>query len=90
MQWLPREANVEADALTNLDFKGFTPGNRIEVKYSDIQCAVLPDIMGVSTELYKEVCEQRASNKKLTVGRTAGNKARKTAANKRMKWTDPW
>ena len=37
LQWLPREANTEADALTNLNFEGFTPGKRIEVNCTDIK-----------------------------------------------------
>jgi hypothetical protein len=90
LQWLPRDSNSEADALTNLNFEGFTPDKRIEVKSADIKWAILPDIMGVSMDLYNDVCKQRLVNKNMAAGKTAWNKARKTAANKRMKWADPW
>ena len=90
LQWLPRDANAEADALTNLNFEGFTPGNRIEVKAAEIKWAILPEIMGVSMDLYKDVCDQRLASKNAAAGKTARKQAYKTAANKRMKWTDPW
>ena len=37
MQWAPRDLNEEADALANLDFKGFTPELRIPVDLAKVE-----------------------------------------------------
>ena len=41
--WLPRLENEEADALTNMDFRHFSPGKRIPVCLETIKSRVLSD-----------------------------------------------
>ena len=36
LRWRPRDTNVEADRLTNGDFKGFDSGKRVRIQYRDL------------------------------------------------------
>ena len=36
LQWTPRDQNVEADQLTNQDFRGFDPEKKIHVDMSSL------------------------------------------------------
>jgi hypothetical protein len=46
--------------------------------------------MEVSMDLYQDVCNQRTIHQAVTGGKTAVANRKKKAANKRMKWSDPW
>jgi hypothetical protein len=85
--WVPRDDNKEADELTNLDYHSFDTANRILVDFGKIKWEVLPEILQVSGDLYKDVCQQRESHKVRGSGPVA---KRKRATAGKLKWTDPW
>ena len=41
LQWIPRERNTEADALTNDDFSGFAEHLRISVRFAELRLEVV-------------------------------------------------
>ena len=43
--WVPRLQNVEADALTNLDFRHFSTEKRIQVSLEELPFEVLPQFL---------------------------------------------
>ncbi|CAE8719608.1 unnamed protein product [Polarella glacialis] len=53
LEWVPREQNVEADALTNEEFAGFDLSKRIEVNFESLPLLVLPSLMASAEELYR-------------------------------------
>lgn len=63
LEWVPRDQNEEADALTNEEFGAFDPGRRIDVKVEDLQWKILPEMLRVSEEVYKDLKAQREVRK---------------------------
>ena len=52
LEWLPRDANKEADALSNLLFDEFDAGHRISVSLADLPWLVLPDLLKQGEEIF--------------------------------------
>ena len=77
LQWVQRDSNVEADALTNDDYSAFEPCNRVEIDGSKIPWAVLPLVMAESQLVYEDMVRVRERPCK-----RQGPKARKS--------DDPW
>ena len=88
LQWVPRGENTLAVELTNQDYSSFCMEDRINVEFKDIQWQVLPEILQVSGDLYRDVCRQREQHK-LKNHRDV-NKGKKRPATGKLKWTDPW
>ena len=84
LRWRNREANVEADQLTNQDYSSFSPNNRIVVNPVDIKWLVLDRLQGPAEQLYLDL----QTMKKVKLSTVTGNT--KTPAAKRLKWRDPW
>jgi hypothetical protein len=87
LQWLRRENNSEADALTNQDFKLFKPELRIGGLFSDIKWKRLDSIIQVSQQLYKQITEQRSQT---TAAPTAKPLQKHKKKSRGLKWTNPW
>ena len=62
LEWVPRDQNEEADALTNGDFTLFDPARRISVDPTKLEWIVLPRMMEVAENLYKETQAARAAS----------------------------
>ena len=60
LQWVPRDQNEEADALTNQDFSGFDPNKRINLKIADLKFEVLEAYMAAAAALYQDVLRRRS------------------------------
>ena len=60
LEWTPREANVEADALSNGDASGFDPDKRIAVAMNSGSCLVMPEFMEEGRKYEKELRLLRA------------------------------
>jgi hypothetical protein len=54
-RWVPRLENEEADALTNSDFRHFTPSKRIEVDLAKLPFGVLPKLLENGEDYIKEL-----------------------------------
>ena len=96
VQWAPRELNVEADALTNLEFRGFSADRRIPVRLEELRYHGLPDFLEKGKEFDGEVAEVRAAARSLKTGGGAGmagvgrRSGRGRGAPRSIKERDPW
>jgi hypothetical protein len=73
LQWIQRDLNVEADALTNDDYSAFDNSKRVEVVGKTIPWVVLPKVMAESQLVYEEMMRTRGEPCK-----RRGVKSRKT------------
>ena len=64
LDWIKRDTNVEADALTNEQFHDFDPKLRIPVEIGKLRFVLLNDYMKDGLDLFKQLEERRAVNKK--------------------------
>jgi len=81
LQWVPREQNNEADALSNMDTKDFDENHRIDIVPGKIPWKILNELLVSSTELYNLVIESKQT-------KTPSTRALKKP--KRIKLLDEW
>ena len=60
---VPREANVEADALSNLTFAGFTEENRVPLDVAKIPFIVLPELLETASGFFQEAASRKAARR---------------------------
>ena len=84
--WVPREQNVEADALTNEDFSAFDLAKRVHVVPEDLGFQVLPQLMSAAVELDAEIRQTKAD--KAGSLSEAGQGARRKKGE--LRWIEPW
>jgi hypothetical protein len=63
--WVPREQNVEADAITNDVFDEFRPANRVVLDPSQMPWLVLPQLLDMGQSFFDErdrMREKRAAD----------------------------
>lgn len=90
LTWLPRESNVEADALTNGDYSGFNLSLRIPADYDKIGWRILPLLQDSALSLYKEISDHKSSATTVSKGGIAAGKFSKRSNKNKLKWRDPW
>ena len=90
LTWERRDKNVEADAITNERFELFEDSNRIHIDFPSFPWLVLDKAMVWSKEVYDitQAAKVKVSKDKLLPTRVWQRK--RTAANKRLRCTDPW
>ena len=54
-QWIPRDQNEEADALTNSDFRHFSAEKRIHVRLEDMPFGVLHELLAKGEDYVAEL-----------------------------------
>ena len=59
LSWAPREVNVEADALSNHVYTGFTDELRINVDFANLDFLVLDDLMKAGLEFHDQKAKAR-------------------------------
>eukprot|EP00438_Fugacium_kawagutii_P028975 Skav210536 [mRNA] locus=scaffold3045:358236:363217:- [translate_table: standard] len=64
LQWIPRDQNVEADSLTNLDYSLFDPSKRIKVNLEGLDFIALNELITAAAELDSEVTLKRSSKER--------------------------
>ena len=79
LPWAPREENVEAAALTNVEFGAFSEFNRIHVAWEDIRLEVVRDLLKVEADF-------RASLEQLKSARLAAPPLKKTKRKAKEAW----
>ena len=79
LEWIPREQNSEADALSNLRFEGFRGERRVELDVEKLEWKILPEMMVAAEGLYGEIKVHKRRN--LDQVREPG---------KKLKERDPW
>ena len=80
VDWVPRELNSEADALTNGRTQGFDPRLRREVDLKSLEWKVLPQLLAAGQELLDMRAAARST-------RRAGRRRRRSD---RLRAQDPW
>ena len=96
VQWAPRDLNEEADALTNLDFKGFTPELRIPVDLATVQYQGLRESLRDGKGFYAEVSSARQAAKSGSAGGRAARGRGGSASGRgrgkpvSLRERDPW
>ena len=63
LQWVPRNQNEEADALTNIRTELFDKTREVKVDLAKLEFVVLPEMVKVADALYAEVQRRRATKK---------------------------
>ena len=81
--WLPRLQNVEADALTNSDYRGFNPDLRQKFCLEEYDGLVLKQMLAAGEELNSEVKAARKKKQKCVI------KDRTTPLRVRDPWDGP-
>ena len=85
LQWVPRDQNEEADALTNDEFGAFDPARRLDINIGELEWMILPAMLKVSEEIYQDLKGRRKRRKSsLAVSQT------KTKPQERLKFRDRW
>ena len=99
LEWVPRDQNIEADALTNNDFSSFSPEHQIKVDPMKLGFLVLNDMLNLGDDFYEKKEAAKAAAKEATerlssakgpapdVGAQAGRVGRRR---KTFKETQPW
>ncbi len=82
LQWIPREQNEEADALTNLEFGSFDPNRRILVQLEKMDFRILPELMQLAAKVDEEIVLKKSSKEK--------EKPSKTDPSKKLRVSQPW
>ena len=82
LDWVPRTQNEEADALTNHDFSAFSPDKRLNIDPENLGLIIMPELLGVAENLYKDIVARRS--------RKAAGPAGGTRKKAKLRETDPW
>ena len=84
--WLPRDQNEEADALTNFDFRFFDPAKRIPVDVNNLGFEILPGLFEEGEIYVRELAEEKEKSKA-----KAGKKAeKKSRPGEKLRDLQPW
>ncbi|CAE8650998.1 unnamed protein product [Polarella glacialis] len=88
LQWVPRLQNIEADQLTNGDFRGFDPAVRVRVNIATQPWVVLNSMLKQGRALYSVIREGRIESSKRKLEKFAGPFVR--SQKKSFRERDPW
>ena len=85
LSWRSRDDNVEADALTNHEFEGFSPDLRVNIDLEKLGWLVLPWLMKEAETLFKDVLEAKLVPRaqELSPKKVVGHKSS-------LRQDDPW
>ena len=84
LQWVPRNQNEEADALTNNRTELFDKAREVKVDLAQLEFVVLPEMVRVADDLYAEVRRRRAAKKEEPPTRGSRKRGRP------LRERDPW
>ena len=88
LEWVPREANAEADRLADGVASGFSPDLRVNASLSQIRWLVLPGLLAAGATFQREAARMKARAGK--VGAKAHGGAGARARRKALRVRDPW
>ncbi len=94
IKWIPRQQNIEADALSNLVVRDFNPAMQVKFDLENTRFHCLSEMVAIGEQLYMDVANQ----KKLRTKREKGGVGEKASSNpppkkpkaQRLRKTDPW
>ena len=87
LEWTPREANQEADALSNHDSIYFAEEMRIPLAFGNENCTVLQEMLahGETFEAERKEVRERARTSGQTWPHASNKKTQRNDANKRSR-----
>ena len=88
LEWVPRNQNEEADALTNGRFEAFREEHRIQVDIRKLGFKVLDEMIQVADQLYSEVKARKEIV--ITPGDQQASERPAKARRKSLKEREPW
>ena len=92
LQWVPRDQNEEADALTNGHFNQFDPKLRMEINIADFKWLIMDKMLKVAEDVYQEVKSRREARRVTAaaapVPAAVGESRRRPQ--ERLRARDPW
>ena len=87
LEWVPRNQNEAADAITNNNTSIFDPNRKMTVEVSTLRFEILPDMMQVADHLYAYVREKREKRTTVTPPATPATQVKKQRP---LRERDPW
>ena len=63
LKWRPREENTEADDLTNEEFKAFSPDDRVQLKFQDLDLSLVNALVGARSEFEERKRKAKAASR---------------------------
>ena len=88
--WVPRLENEEADALTNSDFRHFSPEHRVEVDLERLEFGVLHQLLEAGEAFHEEKEARRAALKASGPAASDAPAGRRRKAEPSLRERDPW
>ena len=85
LNWAPRLQNVEADALSNSDFRGFDAALRVRVQVGSHPWIVLSDMLASGRSLYESIRAGKLERSFADLGKSKAKKAKLS-----FKEREPW
>ena len=85
LNWAPRLQNVEADALSNSDFRGFDEARRIRVHVGSHPWIVLSDMLASGRTLYESIRTGKLERSFSDLGKSSAKRAKLP-----FKEKEPW
>ena len=82
LEWVSRDLNEEADALSNMSFDGFSPDHRIPVDLSQLKFVVLNSMLDEGAAMYHALEGLK--------GHTAVKSLWKGATGSKLRQSNPW
>ena len=91
VEWIPRDQNEEADALTNDDFSLFSPERRIDVKLEEIKFAVLEGLLEESEKFHTEIKQRKEEGAgREKAHERKGPRDRAGTKRRKLRYREPW
>ena len=90
LRWIPREQNVEADAVTNEEFGEFSDCNRIEIELEQLPFLVLKHLMTEAGKLDAEIKWTKEVKKRQLLKGGGVEEPIPKQAKEKLRFTQPW
>ena len=85
LNWAPRLQNLEADALSNADYRGFDAARRVRVNVGAHPWIVLPDMLAAGRSLYEVLRVGKVERSLSDLGKSSAKKSKVS-----FKEREPW
>ena len=76
LEWVPRDQNAEADALSNMEVKDFSEELQVQIVPEKIPWKILTSLTETSTQLYDLIVEAKQNKPSETVHKTSHRKVK--------------
>ena len=88
--WIPRDQNEEADALTNWDFRHFDSSRRVEEDLERLQFNVMKDLFAAGDDYLAELDALKLKAKSSPASAPAAGEKTRKRKDPPLRETNPW